>query len=157
MEITSQLDFAATPDQVMSMMMDADWLSNLATRSQATSSTVNVNGNHTTIQMELTTPSKAAAVAGSKLNLVQSIIWAEPNASGERDGRMTIDVKGLPAQFIGTAKVREGGKGCTVDYCGQLMVNLPFVGKKLAEAAAPYMVKVIEIQQELGDEYLADQ
>jgi len=58
--------------------------------------------------------------------------------------------------MTGTAILRAGGKGTTVAYEADLNVNIPFVGKKLEQSAAPAVLSGIALQQRVGDQWLAE-
>ncbi len=155
MDISSRLEFAATPKAVYLMMTDPAWLEDLISRSEATSHTVSVAGSTTRIEMALPAPKEVSRFAGNALKLVQTVEWADPAADDSRDGTLTVDSPGLPVDMHGQARMYPGGKGTIVDYSGALKVNIPLMGKKVEQMASPYIKDAIDSQQEAGDEWLA--
>ncbi|WP_420175397.1 DUF2505 domain-containing protein [Luteococcus sp. OSA5] len=155
MEITSRLDFPADPKTVYTMMTNKDWLEELVSRSEATSHTIDVAGTTTRIQMSLPAPQEVARFVGSALKLNQTIEWGEPAADDSREGTLVIEVPGMPVQMNGKARLYPGGKGTVVDYTGELKVNIPLMGKKVEQQAAPHIKDAIDAQQAAGDDWLA--
>lgn len=153
MQITSQLIFNASPDRVLAMMKDPKWLADLAKRSHATSQSVLVESDSTEVDLILEAPSQVQKFVGAQLHIIQQTIWRQP--VGEQIvGDVSIKIDKLPASLKATATIVETDTGCTVDYSGDLRVDIPLFGNKITEMAAPYMLKVIECQQEMGNEYL---
>jgi len=56
--------------------------------------------------------------------------------------------------MLGTARLTAGGSGTRVDYSGDLSVNIPFIGKKLEQSAAPAVLDGIGLQQRVGTDWL---
>jgi len=52
-------------------------------------------------------------------------------------------------------RLTPGGKGSVVDLNGELKVNIPFVGKKMEQGAAPAVLAGFRTQQQVGDRWLA--
>ena len=87
----------------------------------------------------------------------------------ETDGDMEAAVDWLRTKGLATAAKKsgrtaaeglvgvlvEGGRGAVLSYDGELTVNIPFLGPGLAKQAAPLLLEALEIQQRVGDEYLA--
>ncbi|MGO4955759.1 DUF2505 domain-containing protein [Luteococcus sp. Sow4_B9] len=155
MDINSRLEFAADPKTVHQMMTNKQWLEELVSRTDATSHTIDIAGDTTRIQMALPAPQDLARFAGSALKLNQTIQWGDAAADGSREGSLVIEVPGMPVHMNGRARLYPGGKGTVVDYTGDLTVNIPFMGKKIEQQAAPYVKDAIDAQQSAGDDWLA--
>jgi hypothetical protein len=87
--------------------------------------------------------------------VVDEIIWEAEPVDGGRRGAAHITVEGLPAELLGTVTLAPGGKGSVLTYDGELTVSVPFLGPSLARQAAPLLLEALEIQQRVGDEFLA--
>ena len=155
MQITGRNDFAADPTTVYEMFVDESFLTAVCQASEAVSHDVTIAGPTTRTVRELPTPDAAAKFAGSTLKVQEDVAWGEPAADGSRDGEITVTIPGLPVQMTGTARLAPGGRGTVIDYLGDLVVNLPFIGKKMEQAAAPALTEAIDLQQSVGDDWLA--
>lgn len=155
MQISSRLDFEADPKTVYEMMTDKGWLTELVSRTGATSHTIDVAGPTTRIDMALPAPSEVSKFVGSALNLQQVIEWGPAAADGSREGTLAITVPGLPVTMDGRAEMRPGGRGTVVDYSGDFQVRIPLMGKKIEQQASPYVKQAIDAQQEAGDDWIA--
>lgn len=155
MDISSRLEFAAAPGAVHQMMTTPAWLDDLVSRTDATEHTTTVAGDTTRVEMTVPAPAEVARFAGSGLRLVQEVQWGPAAADGSREGTLHVTSPGLPVDMTGHATLAPGGRGTVVEYTGQLTVNIPFVGKKVEQQAAPYVKDAIDAQQVAGDEWLA--
>lgn len=155
MDISTGLDFAATPEEVYAMMTDQAYLEEVCVASQAVSYDVSVTGPSTHTSRTLPSPESAARFTGPNLTVVEEIQWAEPAADGARPGAMTMTVSGQPVRLTGQLRIAPGGRGSTVSLTGELKVNIPLLGRKLEESSAPAVLAGFRTQQEVGDRWLA--
>jgi hypothetical protein len=156
MQLTAQQDFAAEPSQVAAMLTDATFLEKVCLASEAEKHSVTVDGAHTTVSRTLPAPSAVAKLTGSTITILEDLVWSEPGSDGSRTAKLTLTVPGLPVEMFGTARLAAGGTGTRVDYAGDLSVNIPFIGKKLEQSAAPAVLDGIGLQQRVGNDWLAD-
>lgn len=155
MEITSRNEFAASPADVSTMLTTKEFLEEVCRTSGATSYEVTAEGHRTVTRRELPTPPQAQKFAGATLTIVEDVTWDAPRADGSRSGRMELQVPGMPVTMHGTAHLAPGGKGTVVTYAGDLKVNIPFIGKKVEQQAAPAIQEALSIQQRVGNDWLA--
>ncbi len=155
MQLTAQQDFAAQPSQVAAMLIDRVFLERVCVASEAEKHSVTVDGAHTTVSRTLPAPSSVTKFTGSTVTILEDLVWSEAAADGSRTARFSLKVQGLPVEMLGTARLAPGGRGTRVDYSGDLTVNIPFVGKKLEQSAAPAVLDGIGLQQRVGDDWLA--
>ena len=155
MDISTGLDFAATPAEVHAMMIDKAYLEEVCVASQAVSYDVSVNGASTHTSRTLPAPESAARFTGPQLTLVEEVQWADAGADGSRTGALTMTVTGQPVRLTGQLRIAPGGRGSTVALEGELKVNIPLLGRKLEESSAPAVLAGFRTQQEVGDRWLA--
>lgn len=155
MEIHARNDFAASPDQVFAMFTDRVFLTAVCLASRPQAHEVSVEGALTRTRRVMPSPSAVAKLAGPTLTIIDEIQW-EPSTSDVHTGAARITVEGLPAGLVGTVQLSPGGKGTILDYRGDLTVNVPLIGPGLAKQAAPLLLEALDLQQRVGDEYLAD-
>ena len=155
MDISTGLDFAATPEEVYAMMLDQAYLEEVCVASQSISYDVSVNGTSTRSSRTLPAPESAARFTGPQLTIVEEVQWAEAGGDGSRTGALTMTVTGQPVRLTGELRIAPGGRGTTVALSGELKVNIPLLGRKLEESSAPAVLAGFRTQQEVGDRWLA--
>jgi hypothetical protein len=155
MDISTGLDFAATPEEVYAMMLDQAYLEEVCVASQSVSYDVSVNGTGTRTSRTLPAPESAARFTGPQLTIVEEVQWAEAAGDGSRTGAMTMTVTRQPVRLNGQLRIAPGGRGSTVALDGELKVNIPLLGRKLEESSAPAVLAGFRTQQQVGDRWLA--
>lgn len=156
MQLTAQQDFAAGPDEVAAMLTDRTFLEKVCVASEAIKHSVSVDGTHTTVSRTLKAPSAASKFTGETITIVEDLRWSPAAQDGSRTAALNLTVPGLPVEMVGTVRLAAGGRGTRVDYSGDLKVNIPFVGKKLEQSAAPAVLDGITLQQRIGDDWLTE-
>ena len=154
MDISTGLDFAATPQDVYAMMTDQTYLEEVCVASESSSYDASVNGSSTRSSRTLTSPESAARFTGPHLTVVEEVQWGEAGADGARTGALTMTVLGQPVRLNGRLRLAPGGRGTTVDLTGELKVAIPLLGRKLEESAAPAVLAGFRTQQRVGDRWL---
>ena len=84
-----------------------------------------------------------------------TIVWQPPSHNGNREGRIQVAIEGMPASMGGTGEMVHVGTITEVDFNAEFSINLPLIGRGLEVAAAPYVRRVIDTQQAVGNDYLA--
>ncbi len=155
MDVISHNEFAADPATVFSMFLDPRFLAEVCTASGATRQEVMVTGDSTRTKRVLPAPASAAKFTGPDLTVTEEITWGPSATDGTRRGIIKVAVTGVPAQMNAIVDLKPGGKGTTLDYKGSFRINVPFVGGKLEQQAAPALLEGLQAQQRVGDAYLA--
>ncbi|WP_203567032.1 DUF2505 domain-containing protein [Aestuariimicrobium ganziense] len=156
MEITSHQSYAADPARVHAMMTDPAYLAEVCRRGGATSQTIDVQGDTTTVTMALPAPEQVRKFVGESLDVTQVVVWEPAAADGRREGTLDLTVKGMPVVMKGRATMAPAGATTEVNYLADLKVNIPLLGKKLEQAAAPSISRALQVQQQVGTDYLAE-
>ena len=155
MDISTGLDFAATPQDVYAMMTDQAYLEQVCVASESLSYDASVNGSSTRTSRTLASPDSAARFTGPQLTVVEEVQWGDAETDGARTGSLTMTVLGQPVRLNGRLQLRPGGRGTTVDLTGELKVAIPLLGRKMEESAAPAVLAGFRTQQRVGDSWLA--
>jgi hypothetical protein len=155
MDISTGLDFAATPDAVYAMMTDQKYLDEVCVASQSISYDTSVSGSTTHSSRTLPSPDSAARFTGPQLTIDEDVVWSEPAGGGSRTAALTMTVRGQPVHLKGQLRLAAGGRGTTVDLGGELKVAIPLLGKKLEQASAPAVLAGFRTQQQVGDRWLS--
>ncbi|HIT75395.1 MAG TPA: DUF2505 domain-containing protein [Candidatus Avipropionibacterium avicola] len=155
MDITSRAEFAATPEQVFTMLTDQGYLEQVCVASHALSYECSVQGSTTRSRRELPAPEQARKFTGASLTIVEEVAWGDADPQGARTARLTLSVPGQPMTMTGTASLAPGGAGSVVSVAADLKVNIPLLGKKLEQSAAPAILEGLKIQEDVGKDWLA--
>lgn len=155
MEIRSQQSYAADPARVHAMMTDPAYLEQVCRRGGASSQQVEVRGETTTVTMALPAPDQARRFVGDNLSVHQVVVWGPAAADGSRQGTLDLTVDRMPVDMKGRATMAPTASGTDVTYLAELKVNIPLLGRKLEQAAAPSITQALQVQQQVGNEYLA--
>lgn len=155
MDIDSHAEFAADPDRVFGLLTDKSFLEKVCDQTHATSYDVIVDGSTVKTSRDLPAPDAARPFTGDKLTVIEEITWADSGGDGSRTGAVTMKVPGQPVTFNGKYQLAAGAGGSTLSLTGVLKVNVPLLGKKLEEAAAPAVLAGFKTQQKVGADWLA--
>lgn len=155
MEIHATNDFAAPVDRVFAMLTDPVFLRAVCLATEPIEYDVSVTRLQTSTRRVMPTPSVISRLAGPRLAIVDQITWDPAAVDGVRQGTSLITVEGMPAQLDGTVTLAPGGRGTMVHYDGDLAVRVPVLGPGLAKQAAPALLEALDVQQRVGDEFLA--
>jgi hypothetical protein len=154
MDIDSRAEFAAQPDQVYAMLTDKSFLEKVCAETHARTYDVIVDGASVKTSRELPSPDAARPFTGATLTVVEDITWSD-EVNGSRTAAVTMTVPGQPVNLNGRYTLTPSSAGTTLELKGVLKVNVPLLGKKLEEAAAPAVLGAFKIQQQVGADWLA--
>jgi hypothetical protein len=155
MRIHATNDFAADVPTVFAMLTDRVFLRATCLASEPLDHSVDVDETVTRTRRVMPTPSAVARLTGPTMAVVDQITWHPDAVSGSRTGDALITVEGLPAKLVGSVRLAPGGRGAVLDYDGELTVAVPLIGPGLAKQAAPLLLEALQIQQKVGDQFLA--
>ncbi|GAA3556861.1 hypothetical protein GCM10022197_10050 [Microlunatus spumicola] len=156
MDISTDLDFAATPAAVHAMMLDRGYQEQVCVDSESRRWEVEITPPRTKTSRTLDAPESAARFTGSELTILEETTWGEAAADGSRRADLVLTVERQPVTLRGTLHLAPGGRGTTVRLTGELKVNVPLLGRKLEQGAAPAVLAGFRTQQKAGDRWLAE-
>lgn len=161
MQMQIRHSYPAAPDSVAAMMADESWLAAVAREAGAERWKVAGSAALSRVHAVVPAPERAKRFTGPHLFIDLEIKWDQPAAGGDRDGKLRVRIKDLPAHMRGTGVMTatevDGVPGTVVDYAADFGINIPLIGHSLESAAAPYVRRVIDTQQSVGRKYLAGQ
>ena len=155
MEIHATNDFAAPTDTVFAMLTDRTFLRAVCLATDPVGHEVSTDGLSTSTRRVMPTPSVVKRFAGPTMTIIDDITWDAAPVDDVRRGASLVTVEGMPADVVGTVILAPGGRGSVLTYTGELTVRVPVLGPGLAKQAAPALLEALDVQQRVGDEWLA--
>ena len=162
MKIARTLEYAATPDEVFTVLADQAFQEAkcAATAAIKHTATVSGDGDRTVITTERVLPTRgmpdfARNMVGETLKVTETQDWGPAAADGAREGTLSMSVSGVPVTMKGTLSLAPGGPGSVETLDADLKASLPLIGGKIEKAAAPPVEDAITIEQRLAAEWLA--
>ena len=155
MDISSTATFPAQPLDVYALLTDRSFLEEVAREQGATEWDVQVVNGTTTSKRTLPAPPEAQRFTGKRLTVVEEIAWGEATADGARTGTLSVKVPGQPIGMEGEVRLSPAGEETTCTITGDLKANIPLLGRKIEQMAAPAMLQGIKVQEKVGRRRLA--
>lgn len=157
--MTFHHEYPADVHRVLEMMTDEAWLADVARRSGATAYDVSVSGGSSHIHASLPAPDQVRTLVGPTLTVDSTISWGSVDQYGRCLGTLSVDPPhGIPSTISGSAVMGpatvNANEGTEVDYSVDFSIQIPLMGRKLEQAAAPYLMKVIDAQEAASLDYL---
>lgn len=154
MDINTSLVFPADPETVFGLMINRDFLTEVAQEAGAIDTTVRVNGLSTTSERTLAAPESTQKFTGPTLRIVEERVWSAARQDGSRTATLNLTVPGQPMTMPGTLTISSHGDRTRIDVYGTLKVNIPLVGKKLEKVAAPAIEEGIRAEERVALRWL---
>jgi len=133
MNLTRELSYDASVDDVRAMLCDPAYWDKVAAATGARSSTTSVEGDTVTtdeLQEVAGVPSFAKKFVGDSTRAIKTIAW-----SGDR-AVFTVDTPGKPTSMKGSLALASAGSATTVTYDLDIKASVPLVGGKLEKLVA---------------------
>lgn len=161
MDINVEINYAVAPHRVFEMLVDEEFLARKANATGALSHETDISPTDDLVRIRLhrvmppKVPDYARPLVGDRLDVVQIDEWGPPAADGSRTGFFSVEIKGLPAAIHGTVRLAATSNGGTTQtYTGRVKAGIPFLGRKIEEAAAGAVLAAAAKEQQVGEEWL---
>ncbi len=93
---------------------------------------------------------------GATVTIRETQTWQAPAADGSRHGSIAFEVAGAPARMTGdVALTAEGETGSRMSIDGELVAKVPLLGRKIEQAALPYVSQVLALEERSAADYAA--
>lgn len=166
MRITETVQHPADPQRTFEMLTDHAYQVRRCERSGALDQTVQVESDPdgtTTVTTQRHLPSDgipdiAKTVVGPQLLVVETVRWGSPDADGEREGAMSLELPGLPISFTGGVHLRRGAEAGVTDHVvdGDLEARVPLLGRRLEAMVAEQVHEIVQLEEVVAREWLAE-
>ena len=153
MPLDSSVSYPASPDAVLAVLTDEQFLRDRAAALNAQVQEVTVSGNDTTTRLSAPTagiPPVFARFVGSSVAVVERSTWTP---DGEGGHRSPLDVQseifGREVRVTGERRLRPEAGGTRATITGDVRVDAPLVGKQAENAVRELMTVVLRKEDEL--------
>lgn len=103
-------------------------------------------------------PDMVRRFVGQSVEVRETQAWQAPAPDGSREGTIRFDVVGAPASMTGSARmVPVDASSCRVEITGDLVAKVPLLGRKLEQAALPYVSEVLRREERSAATWAAQQ
>ncbi|HET8615598.1 MAG TPA: DUF2505 domain-containing protein [Actinomycetales bacterium] len=158
MQVNAQVFYPASPGLVFDMLTDPGFQERVCQATGALEYDVQIEqaaGEATiTTRRALPTdqvPDYARSFIGSTLEVLRVDHWDAPDTDGNRDGTVTLEIKGAPIRLNGSLALRVDNTGGTKQLiAGDLRASIPLLGGKMERAAEPALMSAIRKEEEVG-------
>lgn len=163
MAVTASTTVPAPLDQVVVTFSDEEFIRHVTHRTGATLESMEITGDRQA-QFAVTTvrtmtadrlPEMARKFVGSTVRLTQVDTYHTADTDGIRVVRTEISVGALPVSGSATQTLTPQGGSTDVHVHCTVTANIPFVGKRVAEAAEPFIGKALSLQTREAQAWLA--
>lgn len=132
MDLHKDLAYDASPEDVLTMMLEPAFWDRVAARTGASSSSTTVEGTATgtcvtteEVQETAGVPAFARKIAGERTRIVKRLTWRGLECSVE------IESPGKPTSISGSAALVPDGSGTRLTYDLDVRASVPLVGGKI--------------------------
>jgi hypothetical protein len=163
MKLSAEIDHpTATPDQVMTMMLDPAFRKRVCDATDAVDYTIDVeeydDGTAKVVVNRVVpaeVPEFVRKMIGDTISLTQTEQWSAAAADGTRTADVLVAVKGQPARMSGTMGLVRSGGGVKLFVDGDVEVKIAFFGSRIEPELAKGILAAIAVEQQVGEAWLS--
>lgn len=99
-------------------------------------------------------PAQAQKFVKSGVGMTRTFVISSLNDDGATS-TVTTEASGVPASFSASQKLTAQGEGSVLTTNSEFAINVPLLGGKLEEKAAPYLERVLNAETAVLADYVA--
>ncbi|MCZ2828475.1 DUF2505 domain-containing protein [Modestobacter sp. VKM Ac-2986] len=153
MPLDSSVSYPASPDTVLAVLTDEQFLRDRAAALDAQVQEVTVSGSATTTRLSAPTagiPPVFARFVGSSVAVVERSTWTPDGEGGHRSPLdVQSEVFGREVRVTGERRLRPEAGGTRATVTGDVRVDAPLVGRQAENAVRELMTVVLRKEDEL--------
>ncbi|NEE02456.1 DUF2505 domain-containing protein [Phytoactinopolyspora halotolerans] len=161
MELHSELRFDADPYAVFGMLTDEAYIAKKTVAAKALRHQVSVSRDGDRVTIELVrimppdVPDFVRRFVGETIDIKQTDVWEPAAPDGSRNGRITLEMVGMPVTCNGTMQLQGSGTTTTVTIRGDIKAAVPLFGGKIEGAVHQGLTEAAKIEEQVGRAWLA--
>ena len=115
-------------------------------------------GQHLVVRrvVAMNVPGFAKKVLKPENTIVQTEQWGTARADGSREGTWEADAVGVPSTTGGTLRLEPTESGCAHHVIGEVKVNIPLIGGKIADFAGGQALDQVRAEAEFTKQWIVD-
>lgn len=160
--VSGRLVYEADPASVYAMYVDPEFvqIKNERTGGKNVSVAVTKKGDGNEIVAHRTLPlgglpSVVQKFVGETVDTVETDVWQGPDAAGGRKGTITIDFGDAPLEAHGTFRLAADGEQTVCEVAIDVKAHVRLVGGKAESVASDQIIRAINAEEAIGQEWLA--
>ncbi len=160
--VSGRLVYDADPAAVYAMYVDPKFVQSKNERTGGSNVSVKVSkkgkGNEIVASRTLPLgglPSMAKKVVGDTVDTIETDVWEEAEADGSRNGTTVITFGKAPLHAEGTFRLEADGNQTVCTVVINVKANIPLVGGKAESVASEQVIRAINAEEAIGQEWLA--
>lgn len=153
--------FNGEPVAVMAMLRDPDYIRTKCDRTGSLKTDIEVAAaadGGVTLTITRVLPADVPAVAkkfvGDTITVTETQVWTGPANDGSATATGTVDFS-APLSLTVLMSLALTGSGTLVRTSGSIKASVPFVGGTIESSASDLMTKYLNVEQSVGNEWLA--
>jgi hypothetical protein len=153
--------FSGDPAGVMAMLKDPDYINLKCDRTGSLKSDVDVADKADggviltcTRVLPANVPAAAKKFVGETITVTETQDWTPLAADGSASATGTVGFN-APLGFTATITLGPSGDGTLVRTSGSFKAGVPFIGGSIENSAAELTTKYLDVEQAVGNEWLA--
>lgn len=139
MKLDYTQSYPASPDRVVALLKNEEFVADVARHAGAKEYSVNVQPDGTSLAMKMPVPEKLTKFVGETIQLNQVFRFSDPDPDGVARGTVDVDVPGMPVDVNAHGVLTPEGDRTVARYTGDLKVKIPLVGKKVEAQVEPFI------------------
>ncbi|MGH3355506.1 MAG: DUF2505 domain-containing protein [Nocardioidaceae bacterium] len=161
MDLRSELNYDAAPDDVFTMLCDEAFRTAVCKATGSTSYDVAVSrdGDGAQVRVRRVLPAQvpdfAKKFVGDHIEVVQTERWGGPGPDGGRSADLKVEIPGKPGSVTGSVTLSPSAGGSRELITGDIKVSIPLVGRKLEGEVHRGITAAIKVEQRVGTKWLA--
>ncbi|MDR1442678.1 MAG: DUF2505 domain-containing protein [Bifidobacteriaceae bacterium] len=162
MRFAAHYDYTVPPTRLSELLTDRDFLVESALAAGAESASAELldspDSNHTVLIRSAIPPDQFPATVKAflpqGLELRQALVWEAPDDDGSRQALISGEIAGAPVELHGLVLLRPTPDGSRAEFSGEVESQIPLVGRAVEEAALPVVLKALDAQHQVAQEWL---
>ncbi|GAB2547436.1 DUF2505 domain-containing protein [Brachybacterium huguangmaarense] len=155
MHLTETLSLPVSAAAAGAMYADPDYAEVRRETMGARTASARVDGDAagaftTTTELTMPTdrvPDMMRRFVGQTVTVRETQRWQASGPDGARDGEISFEIVGAPASMTGRTRLAPAGEDAsTITIDGELVAKVPLLGRRIEQAAIPYVSEVLGLE-----------
>jgi len=160
-KFTHAQQFNGSPDVVMAMLRDPDYVTEKCDRTGSLETTASIEETDdggcviTSVRvLPAKVPSAAKKFVGETITVTETQRWTPLAADGSASAEATVEFS-APMSFAATITLAGSDGGSVITTSGAFKASVPFIGGSIEGSAAELTTKYLDVEESVGNEWLA--